>query len=83
MMNRIYGECCVRSKAWAGILSPYDGRCFPIFLFFVLYCPHLFVTLTLGQDRLHLGNENKSGFILHFTRFALSFTLGEDTLARQ
>ena len=31
----------------------------------------LFVPLTLGQGRLHLKNDNKSKFILHFIRFAL------------
>ena len=32
----------------------------------------LFVTFSLGEDRLHLKNENKTYFILHFARFALS-----------
>jgi len=26
----------------------------------------------LGEDRIHLENENKSQFILHFSRFSLS-----------
>ena len=33
---------------------------------------HLFASLRCLEDRLHLGNENKSRFILHFARFALS-----------
>ena len=35
----------------------------------------LFVTLRLRlEGRMHLGNENKSQFILHFARFSLPLT---------
>lgn len=39
----------------------------------VLYFARLFVPLSFGQDRLHLGNKNKKRFfVLYFARFALS-----------
>jgi hypothetical protein len=40
---------------------------------FALYCARLFVSLRLCLlDRMHLRNENKWDFILHFVRFSLS-----------
>ena len=38
-----------------------------------LQYPKIIVSLRLRlEDRLHLGNKNKSKFILYFARFALS-----------
>ena len=39
----------------------------------IWYFPHLFVSFTYGEDRLHFGNKRKkSTFSLYFTQFALS-----------
>ena len=40
-----------------------------------MFSSKLFVPLRLRLEvRLHLGNENKYGFILHFARFALTLS---------
>ena len=47
-----------------GLIDMYQAD----YLFFRSICTTFELTL---EDRLHLGNENKSRFILHFARFAL------------
>jgi len=51
--------------------SAWEMKFFFIFrvelIFYCYICPQIEV-----EDRLHLENENKSCFILHFARFALS-----------
>ena len=52
-----------------------EGTHVRIFSNIIWKIAHLFVPLTCKvEGRLHLGNENKSRFILHFARFALPLT---------